>query len=104
MSYASIEAIRKANRARGDVWFSPETMRYFKTRLCGDVIGGRWFVTSDKAPYPGATRRYTVRECLPDGRCQTAKGTEFGAHATAHAARTAAFALWDAIEDSETVH
>ena len=54
-----------ANRDAGNYWFEPDTMRFFRTRICdgGTMHGGRFFVTSEKNTgwgydYP---RLYTVR-------------------------------------------
>lgn len=58
-------AIARANNdAAGFYFFSPDTMRFFRSRLCGRMYG-RFFVTSERGPY--AVRRYTVRRSGPDG-------------------------------------
>lgn len=62
-------AIARANNdAAGFYFFSPDTMRFFRSRLCGRMYG-RFFVTSERGPY--AVRRYTVRRSDPDGAVST---------------------------------
>jgi hypothetical protein len=88
----SIDEIRAANEAKGECWFSPETMRWFGGRVLSGVYGGRLFVTSEKdRPNPfglgawGGERRYTVRCANDDGSISTF--SEFGEFDTAAQAR-----------------
>lgn len=66
MPYFTIREIKEANRAAGHHFFEPSTMRFFNSRILRGVIGGRYFVTSEKFD-EGYPRLYTVRECRPDG-------------------------------------
>ena len=66
--YFTIQQIKDANKAIGNHWFSPDTIRYFRSIVRGPVIGNM-FVSSER--YNGDTeRRYTIRECI-DGRIET---------------------------------
>lgn len=50
-------------------FFSPGTMKYFKSRILETVFqgpGGIFFVTSERAPFGDALRKYTVRQFHPD--------------------------------------
>lgn len=64
-----------ANRDAGNHWFEPDTMRFFRTRICdgGMVHAGRFFVTSEKNSGMGYDypRLYTVRVGHDDGTIGT---------------------------------
>lgn len=40
--------VEEANRRAGQHFFSPDTMRFFKSRVHSALYGGRFFVTSEK--------------------------------------------------------
>ncbi len=52
------------NADKGRHWFEPDTMRFFKTRLCGNALpgnnGNMFFVSSERGP--NKVRAYSVRE------------------------------------------
>lgn len=91
--YDTIDQIKAANRAHGGYFFSPNTMRTWRSRVLDGVIGGRYFITSEARESYG--RRYTVRECLPSGDCRTVRELDFASFSTPAAARKAAWALAD---------
>lgn len=67
----TIDDIRTANRVRGFHFFSPDSMRFFRTRVGERVYqgpGGVYFVTSEQFVSPGYIdpRKYTVRRFNPD--------------------------------------
>ena len=74
--YFTIQQIKDANKAIGHHWFEPGTLRFFKSRFSGPVIGNM-FVSSEKGP--DEIRRYTIRECT-NGAINTVG--EFQAYAT----------------------
>jgi hypothetical protein len=84
--YYTIKQIEEANRAAGQHFFAPDTMRFFNSRVLSGVYGGRYFVTSEKGP--DGVRAYTVRECLENGHVETVG--EFQEYATPRAAIRAA--------------
>jgi hypothetical protein len=88
--WSSIEEIRAANEATGQVWFSEETMRWWDTVILPRVYGGRYFVTSE-AP-ADSNRRYTVRRALDNSTVET--HGEFMAYGTRREASNAAIAAW----------
>jgi hypothetical protein len=55
----SIEDIKRINANKGMSFFSPNTMRFFNSRVLGEVYGNRFFITSEKPPK--GKRAYTVR-------------------------------------------
>jgi hypothetical protein len=97
--FRSIDGIRAANKSAGLFWFSPNTMRFFNTRICGPLHGGRFFVTSDRISPRDGIRRYTVRVAHRDGSVSTVPGTvggepwAIGHYAAALAARKTAARL-----------
>lgn len=84
-----IDDIIRANRASGGHYFDADTMRFFGSRVLDTVVGGRFFVTSERRGFgAGSGRAYSVREMMPDGTIQTVGA--FGGHDSARAARAAA--------------
>lgn len=68
----NIDEIKRANRDAGYHFFSPDTLRFFGSRILPAVIGGRFFVTSEQRGFDAADGRgYTVREFMPDGSIET---------------------------------
>lgn len=84
--FRDIHEVKEANNRAGYFFFSPDTMRFFNSRILGKLYGGRWFITSERGPY--SFRRYTIRQANADGSITTVK--EFGKYSTASAARAAA--------------
>lgn len=87
---------RQANAAAGYYWFSPDTMKFFRTRVSESsftpVADGTLFVTSDRSPHgAGWTRVYTVRfiSAAPENRGQVDTVGEFGDYASLSGARAA---------------
>lgn len=39
---------KRLNKNAGDTWFSPETMRFFNTRIHGGIRRERFFITSEQ--------------------------------------------------------
>ena len=61
--YTSFRDLERRNTEAGNFWFEPDTMRFFRTRLCGDplVSGSRvFFVTSERNGWDNP-RLYSVR-------------------------------------------
>lgn len=80
--FDSVAAIIEADKAAGFFFFSPGGMRFFQCRVSRELIGGRFFVTSEQAPNAavwGGARRYTVREATAAGIDTVG---EFQQHAT----------------------
>ena len=57
--------LRKMADEIGSPYFAPETMRFFSSRLSSHIRPlsdySGYFVTSERAPFDDATRRYSVR-------------------------------------------
>lgn len=84
--FANLAAVKRANAMAEQHWFSPNTLRFFRSRMETVLIAGRWFITSE-TPDEHTPRRYTVREALPSGHIGTVG--EFRQYASKAAARTA---------------
>lgn len=65
----SIHEIKAANKAFGKFFFSPGAMRFFASIVYPRVYGGRFFVTSEKAPYE--PRKYCIRMATDEGDIET---------------------------------
>ena len=64
--FADLAAVKRANEMAEQHWFSPNTLRFFGSRIESRLIGGRWFISSE-TPDAYTRRRFTVREALPSG-------------------------------------
>ena len=84
-AYLTIAAVRRANKLAGQFFFSPDTMRFFSSRIGRTVYGGRYFVTSEQGP--SEVRRYTVREAMENGHVGNAPGSDFQAFGTSRSAQ-----------------
>jgi hypothetical protein len=71
--------LKRFNAESGQHWFSPDTMRFFRSRV-GDTVyahpEGWLFVSSERFEthyprYHTEPRRYTVRIMLPNGHVET---------------------------------
>ncbi len=69
-TYKNLTEIKAANAAIGNFFFSPDTMRYFRSRAGKTVIQGRFIVTSEQFDAE-ALRLYTVRECTSNGHIES---------------------------------
>jgi hypothetical protein len=87
-NFRTIAEIKSANAALGQTWFAPAEMRWFGSRVLDGVIGGRFFITSERPPASTEPRAYTVREAHPSGTISTVG--DFMGHRTAAQARAAA--------------
>ena len=67
--YPTIGFIIDANKRAGQHFFSPSTMRGFRSRIHNAVYGGCVFVTSEQFSFRGRTepREYRVRVAMKDG-------------------------------------
>lgn len=68
--YTSIADVRAANAAIGGHWFERGSMRFFNSVIESKLIGGRWFVTSERMDLD-RRKLYSVREALPTGEIDT---------------------------------
>ncbi len=83
--YKSMEEIQQANREAGRYWFSPDTMEFFETIIESEVIGGQYFISSEKPPH--APRAFAVRCADEAGHISTVgKTCEFPTLAAAELA------------------
>lgn len=82
-NFKRIDDIRAANFALGHHWFSPDTLRFFSSRIGKTVYGGRFFITSEQYN-DNAPRLYSIREAKPNGAIETVG--EFQGYATREAA------------------
>ena len=62
----SIDEVKRINAQSGYYFFSPDTMRFFKSRICGELYDNRYFVTSerqhDSMNHTSYPRQYSIRE------------------------------------------
>lgn len=73
-TFNSISQIKSTNASNGRYFFSPNSMRFFNSRVHDTLYSGCVFVTSERndtpycAPQP---RVYTVRIAMEDGSIET---------------------------------
>lgn len=87
MPYLTIREIKEANANAGHHFFEPATMRFFRSRVLRGVIGGKYFVTSERREYD-TPRCYSVRVAHDNGHIDTVG--EFCGYDTPAQARAAA--------------
>lgn len=68
--YKTIAEIKAANKASGGYWFSPDTIRFFNSKIESDVMYGHFFITSERFDH-NSPRLYSVRYCDKDGDIMT---------------------------------
>jgi hypothetical protein len=86
--YLSVTQIKRHNEDIGQHFFSPDTMRFFKSKVYEDLHLGRYFITSEMDRYAtNGQREYTIR--LADGTGSIDTVGEFGQYASLRSARTA---------------
>ncbi len=68
--YLDMADVRAANAKVGGHWFDRGALRFFNSKLESKLIGGRFFVTSERMElsYP---KKYTVRRAEPNGDIET---------------------------------
>ena len=74
MARRTMAEVKAANRAWAKqhgraYWFEAGAMKFFNTRLHGQPIGGRYFVTSERYD-PSAPWRYSLHESLSSGQIE----------------------------------
>ncbi len=85
-----IHEVQLNHESAGGHWFSPETKRFFASKIDSKLHtgpGGQYFASSEKPP--GGQRAYTVRKVEKNGLDIQTHG-EFMEHPTLGRARTAA--------------
>lgn len=65
-TYRNITEVKKANKALGRYWFSPDTVRFFKSRVETPIIAGRYWVESTTT-YNDEGREYKLARVGDDG-------------------------------------
>lgn len=70
MHFSSVEQIRLYSLSIGHHWFSPSTMRFFGSKIYPDIVGGRYFISSEKN-FDSTQRLYTIRVVTDDGTIDT---------------------------------
>lgn len=105
--FRNISEIVETAKATGSHFFDADSMRYFSSRVHGDLYGGRFFVTSERdntiwgEPAWNGVRRYTVRMARyypGDERLQIDTMGEFGEYDTREEAHREARRLGDTVE------
>ena len=73
--FKNITEVKRANKARGHYWFSPATVKSFKSRVETPVQGGFYWVEST-TNYNDTAREYLAVGCSPDGDIQYLHGAQ----------------------------
>lgn len=87
--FSSMAGVRAAFSAAGSYWFSKGAMQFFRTKIESSLIGGRYFITSEKPPYD--VRKFSVRKVVrhDNGSLTIETIGEFCSHETIQEAREA---------------
>ena len=96
--YNSVAAIKRKNKREGYHFFSIKTMRFWGSKVYGELYGGCVFVTSERT-YDDTTR-YNIRVGMSNGSIHSySYGTDFG---TLEDAKAIAKRLGDSIATGST--
>ena len=67
--WSSMQQVKRTNKEAGRNWFSPASMRFFKTRLSREIVCDRYFVSSERGP--NGLRLYSIRMVADDASIKT---------------------------------
>jgi hypothetical protein len=70
MIFKTIADVKKANKGIGNHWFSAATMRFFHSCIESRLIGGQYFISSERMELT-LPKRYSVRSVEDDGGIST---------------------------------
>ena len=65
-TYRNITEVKKANKAVGHYWFSPDTIKHFASRVETPIMGGRYWVESTRNA-DDSDREYKLCAASDDG-------------------------------------
>lgn len=75
-NYRSMAEVKAANEAAGCHFFDEDTMKYFNSRIYGNLIlNGDYFITSESYGGIASERRFTIRRARADGGITTVGGS-----------------------------
>ena len=74
--YKTIGQIKEANREAGHHFFDESTIRFFRSRIHGGVIHGRYFITSEDN-FQSDARFFTPRIAHANGDVETLGGQKY---------------------------
>lgn len=57
----TISQVKQLNADKGFFWFTPETMRFFNSKIESELIYEKYFITSERME-TSLPKRYTVRK------------------------------------------
>ena len=69
-TYKTIDEIKQANEDAGQCWFSPSSMKFFRSKVHSPVYEGNFFVSSEQAS-AGHPRLFSVRYLDENGHVKT---------------------------------
>lgn len=58
----TIATLKELNKKRGNYWFSPDTMRFFDSRIESEISSNGYFVSSEKACFNDNRRVFKIRQ------------------------------------------
>jgi hypothetical protein len=61
--FTSIPAVKAAFSAAGSFWFTPKAMKFFNSKIESSLIGGRYFITSERYE-SGEPKLFNVRKVV----------------------------------------
>lgn len=63
--FNSLAEVKKLHKEQGGHWFDTKTMKFFNSKINSTLIGGKYFIYSNKMPYHD--RYYAIAEAFPSG-------------------------------------
>jgi len=68
----TIVEVKRQNKEGDNYFFSPESMRFFASKVHGKVLkGDKYFITSEKKSFRDYGREFAIRQAEVDGDINT---------------------------------
>lgn len=69
--FKTLAQVKAANKAIGNYFFDRKSMRFFESKIESSLLKGEYFITSEKVGFRSYSRRFSIRQVLPDGSVKT---------------------------------
>jgi len=73
MKFKTMAEFKQANKKTGQKWFSPETMKFWNSKIESTLLGKedkQVFITSERYDLD-SPKKYTIRHAMPSGNVQS---------------------------------
>jgi hypothetical protein len=71
--FSNMNEVKQANKYLGHHFFSPDTMKFFASKIESELYDNQCFITSEKKCFNDYNREYNVRQAREDGSIESIK-------------------------------